>query len=96
MAAQDAFPEALDLLQPWLKPLNDGDYLIHQLHQTKLCSKFPQETLSFLSLLIGDQIQWPPFDLGQCLEAIRVAEPELINDQRFEKLTTYLRKHGNL
>jgi hypothetical protein len=94
VAAQDAFPEALALLRPWLQPPAHPDYLVHLLHEAGLCGRFPQQALDFLSLVVGDQTQWPPSDLGACLEAIQTAAPELEADQRFEQLMAYLRQHG--
>ncbi len=94
VAAQDAFPEALALLRAWLLPPAHPAHLVHLLHKAALCGRFPEQTLDFLSLVIGDQTQWPPGDLGACLEAIRSAAPELKADQRFEQLMAYLRQHG--
>lgn len=94
IAAQDAFPEALALLRAWLQPPTHPDYLVHRLHDAGHCGRFPEQALDFLRLVIGDQTQWPPSDLGACLEAIRTAVPELGADQRFERLENYLRQHG--
>lgn len=94
VAAQDAFPEALHLLHFWLQPPAHPDYLVHQLHKAGLCGRFPNQALDFLSLVIGDQNQWPPSHLSTCLEAIRTAAPTLETDQRFGRLLSYLRKHG--
>lgn len=94
VAALDAFPEALTLLRAWLQPLAHPDYLVHRLHEADLCGRFPQQALDFLSLVIGDQAQWPPSDLDACLDAIRTAAPELEADPRFKQLMTYLRRHG--
>ena len=94
VAAQDAFPDALALLRVWLQPPAHPDYLVRRLHEAGLCDKFPVQTLDFLSLVIGDQTQWPPSHLGACLEAIRAAAPIMETDRRFEQLMTYLRQHG--
>ncbi|WP_409526795.1 hypothetical protein [Pseudomonas aeruginosa] len=96
VAAQDAFPEALALLRAWLQPLPHPDYLVHRLHDAALCGKYPEQALDFLSLVIGDQTQWPPSNLGACLEAIRTTAPELEADPRFEQLMAYLRRHGRM
>lgn len=93
IAAHDAFPEAFAVLRAWLQPASHPDYLVHRLHKAKLPGRFPEQALSFLSLLIGDQPQWPPSDLGACLEEIRTAVPELAADQRFERLMAYLSPH---
>ncbi len=94
IAAQDAFPEALMLLRAWLQPPAHPDYLVHRLHDAALCGKYPDQALDFLSLVIGDQTQWPPSDLDACLEAIRTAAPELEATHRHERLMVYLRRHG--
>lgn len=94
VAAQDAFPEALKRLRAWLQPPAHPDYLVHRLHEAGLCGKFPEQTLDFLSLVIGDQTQWLPGDLGACLEAIQTAAPALEADRRFEQLMAYWRQRG--
>jgi hypothetical protein len=94
VVAQEAFPEALALLRAWLQPPTHPDYLVHRLHEAGLCSRFPEQALDFLSLVIGDQTQWPPGDLRACLEDIRIADPALEADPRFERLMTYLRRFG--
>ncbi|MBF58280.1 SIR2 family protein [Halomonas sp. FeN2] len=91
IVAQDAFPEALGLLRAWLQPLPHPIYLVHKLHETELCAKFPEEALDFLSLVIGDPAQWSSRDLRACLESLLIAAPELEADQRFERLMTYMR-----
>lgn len=94
IAAKDAFPDALALLRSWLRSQAHPHYLVHQLYEADLCSRFPEPALEFLSLIIGHQTQWPPGDLGSCLDAIRAAMPELEDDQRFEQLTVYLRRQA--
>lgn len=94
VAAQEAFPEALRLLRAWLQPPAHPDYLIHLLHEAGICNQFPGPALDFLSLVIGDQSQWPPSDLRACLDAVRVAAPSLETDPRFERLIAYVRQYG--
>jgi hypothetical protein len=93
IASQEAFPEALMQLRAWLQPPSHPDYLVHMLHEAGLCKRYPEQALDFLSLVISDQTQSIPSDLGACLVEIRDAVPELEVDLRFEQLTTYLRQH---
>jgi hypothetical protein len=93
VAAGDAFPEALRLLRAWLRPVDFPDDLADRLHKAGLCGRLPEEALTFLSLIIGDQTQMAPRELQACLEAIRNAAPHLEADQRFQDLMTYLRRH---
>ena len=91
VAARDAFPEALRLLRAWLQPPDHPDFLVHKLHQAGLCGMFPEGSLEFLDLVIGDQTRRMPSNLNACLEEIRSASPELEADDRFERLKLYLR-----
>jgi len=80
VAAGGAFPEALEMLRAWLQPLGHPDTAVRMLHKADLCRTFPEQALDFLSLVIGEQTQWPPSDLSACLEAIRTAAPPLDAD----------------
>lgn len=94
ITAEDAFPDALELLRAWLQPPAHPEYLVHRLHKAGLCNKFPAQALDFLSLVIGDQTEWPPGNLGACLQAIQTAMPELAGDPRFERLVVFQRQRG--
>lgn len=94
VAAQDAFPSALELLRTWLQPPAHPDYIVHRLHEAGLCGKFPKPALEFLSLVIGEQAQWLPRELGECLKAISTVDHGLVNDQRFQSLTLIARRAG--
>ncbi len=94
VAAGGAFPEAMEMLRAWLQPLGHPDTAVRMLHKADLCRFYPEHALDFLSLVIGEQTQWPPTDLSSCLEAILTAAPELETDNRYEQLVIYLRMHG--
>lgn len=94
VAAGGAFPEAMAMLRVWLQPLGHPDTAVRMLHKADLCGAFPEQALDFLSLVIGEQTQWPPTDLSKCLEAIRTAAPALETDPRHEQLLNHLRMHG--
>ena len=94
VTAQDAFPDALHELKHWLQPPNHPYYVVHLLHEARLCGRFPAEALEFLDAVIGDNAQWsPPSDLKDCLDAIRDVQPELEADDRLVRLREYLRRH---
>ena len=94
VAAEDAFPDALGLLRAWLRPPAQPVSLVRQLHKSGLCDRFPAQALDLLSLVIGEQTEWPPRDLGSCLQAIQSAMPELAGDPRFERLEVFQRQRG--
>lgn len=91
VAAQDKFPEALAQLQDWLQAAEYPDSLVHWLYKAGLCDKFPEQALKFLSRVIDEQSQFLSDDLGVCLEKIESTSPALKADQRFERLSNYLR-----
>ncbi|MCP9460531.1 MAG: hypothetical protein NNA19_03955 [Nitrospira sp.] len=88
VAAGDAFPGAVAQVRDWLQPLDHPEYLVHGLHESGLCGRFPEEALDLLSRVVGDQAQWPPSKLSACLTAIKATTPALETDQRFDRLKT--------
>ncbi len=94
IAAKDAFPEAMNVLKHWLQPLEHSDYVVHLLHQSNVCERFPDDALTFLDTVIGTNPQWPPRDLAACLNRIRKLMPALVSDHRFQRLSEFLRYHG--
>lgn len=93
VAAQDAFPEALAELRHWLQPLEHPDHVVHLLHEAQLPEQFPETALEFLDMVIGDNAQWPPTRLNNCLDTIRRVQPNLEVDRRFQRLVEYLRRY---
>lgn len=93
IAARGEFPAALAAVLGWLRPIEHPDYVVHLLHETVLCTRFPEEALHFLGAILSDQL-WAPRELTQCLEAIVHAAPDLRRDHRFQGLTEYARQHG--
>lgn len=92
VAAREAFPDALELLRHWLQPVEHPDYPVHLLFEAELCVQFPVDALVFLSSVIGDDAQWLPRKLQQCLDKIQRANPALANDRRFIRLNDLLRR----
>ena len=94
VAAAGSFPEALQILRYWLQPVQHSDYLIHLLHEAKLCEQFPEDALTFLDSVVGIDAQWLPRELQQCLNDIQRANPQLGNDARFIRLAELIRRRG--
>jgi hypothetical protein len=93
IAARSKFPEALTAVQDWLKPIEYPDYVVHLLYKSDLCNRFPDNALTLLDVVIDDQ-QWAPGKLGECLDEIVQAAPQLAQDARYQRLTEYARKRG--
>lgn len=93
IAARGEFPAALAAVQDWLQPIEHPHYVVHLLHESGLCRRFPTEALLLLNAVIADQ-QWAPRELGQCLDQIVQAAPNLAQDARYLRLREYSRRRG--
>ena len=93
IAARGEFPAALAAVQGWLQPIEHPHYVVHLLHESGLCRRFPPEALLLLNLVIADQ-QWAPRELSQCLDEIAHAIPNLAQDARYLRLREYFRRRG--
>lgn len=94
IAARGEFPAALVAVQGWLRPIEHPDYVVSLLHQSELCRRYPEGALDLLNAIISDQ-QWVPRNLGQCLDQITVASPQLAQDIRYLRLRMYSRRRDN-
>jgi hypothetical protein len=93
IAARSEFPTALATMQDWLQPIEHPHYVLHLLHELGLCARFPADAVRLLDAVIGDQ-QWAPPELGQCLDEIVQAAPQLAQDVRYQRLREYFRRRG--
>jgi len=93
IAARGEFPTALSTVIHWLSPLEHPHFVVHRLHESGLANRFPEDALRLLDALIDDQ-RWAPRELGECLNAIVQALPEVKQDYRYQKLAEYARRHG--
>ena len=93
IAARRKFPAALDAVQDWLKPIEQPHYIIRSLAESGLCKLFPEEALQLLDLIIADQ-QWVPKQIGDCLDEMEEAAPQIVQGGRFQRLKEYLRMRG--
>lgn len=93
IAARAEFPAALAAVQDWLRPIEHPYYVVQLLHESGLCIRYPGDVLQLLHTVIDNQ-QWPPRELGQCLDEIEKAAPDLPPDARYQRLREYLRRRG--
>ena len=95
-ATGDAFPEALCQVRLWLKDTASPERVVHRLFESRIHEKFPRDTLEFLGLVVGDKERLLPMYLGDCLKAIRTAEPELAADPGYRRLDEIFRANEGL
>lgn len=91
IAAQDQFPIVMETVLPWVVPLEDPDYIVYLLNESKLCSKFPQDALRLLAVIINDQ-HWPPSKLDVCMNEIAQKWPAVNQDDGYKRLMEYQRR----
>jgi hypothetical protein len=92
IAAGREFSSAVAAVADWLRPIEYPHYVVHKLHASGLCARFPEAALRLLDAILTDQ-RWAPSELGQCLEAIAQAMPDLRKDHRHRRLAEYARRH---
>ena len=93
IAARGEFPSAMITVQDWLQPIEHPHFVVHLLHESGLCTRFPEEALRLLKEVIADQ-QLAPRDLGQCLDEIIQAASQLAQDAEYQRLREYIRRRG--
>ncbi|WP_448129670.1 anti-phage defense-associated sirtuin Dsr1 [Stenotrophomonas rhizophila] len=90
IAARGEFPAALAAVRDWLQPIEHADYVVHLLHESGLCSRFPADALYLLSTVVLRQ-RWAPMELNKCLHDILQADPELAIDSQYRLLIELVR-----
>lgn len=93
IAAQNAFPEALELLKSRLRPIKYPSDIIEELQEAGLCGRYPDEVFEFLSKVIGDASQGSG-QLIDCLQRIAEARPELKSTRKFVWLWDFAQRGG--
>lgn len=93
IASGSEFPNALAEVHDWLQAIEHPHYVLHLLQESGLCNRFPTPALRLLDAVIDDQ-QWAPQELGQCLDEIVQAAPQLVRDARCQRLREYSRRRG--
>lgn len=92
IAAADEFPSAITVVGNWLRTVEHPDYVIHRLHESGLCTRFPEHSLQLLNTILADQPSWLHSDLRHCLNAIAQAAPNLRQDRRFTRVDELARR----
>ena len=85
IAAEEKFPDALDLIHGWLRTVEYPDTIVFRLQESDLSASFPTQALRLLDVVVREP-PWVPSELGQCLTDISRANPELVNDHRYQRL----------
>ena len=84
--AGDAIPDAIDWALPYLRPLEGHG--LHRLGQEDLPERYPGQVLRLLGAVVTDGVLPPhqKYALGELLDRLKAARPELSEDTRFQQL----------
>ncbi|MFT5133170.1 MAG: hypothetical protein ACI9SC_001639 [Gammaproteobacteria bacterium] len=93
IASGSEFGSALEAVVDWLIPIEYPNYVVHCLHESRLCFDFPEPALRLLGALLADQPS-VPMELDKCLESIASADKMLVNNTVFKRLHEYSRRRG--
>jgi hypothetical protein len=93
IAAGSEFPAALTAVLDWLRPIEHPYYVIHRLHESRLCGRFPIHALQLLAAIVSDQ-PWGTPELGQCLDLIVQSDASLPQHASYQRLHEYARRRG--
>ena len=92
IAAGDAFPDAVDHLRHWFRPVDHPHFVVHRLNEARLCGEFPEAALLLLDAVIRGEDNIAPRELGDCLRAMSDTLPDIESDQRYIRLMIYYRR----
>ncbi len=87
-ATRDTFPDALDQVKAWLRPLSwEADEVVKHLQtpSPELGKSHPVEVLRLLDTIIGEHSPTPE-KLRECLADIESTNSDLTSDSRFQRL----------
>jgi len=93
IASRGEFPAALAAVRDWLQPIERPNFVVHLLHDSGLCGRYPADALHLLAVVITEE-QWAPSELGQCLDEIGEADPQSLQEAQYQRLREYIRRRG--
>ena len=91
-ATDDAFPEAADVITPFIRPERPGrHHTVFSISKADdiLYTSSPSKMLELVSTVVGDPPPASVYALTQVLTRIRAADPNLANTREFGRLTRY-------
>lgn len=89
--AGDRFPEVVDLVLPFLRPVAHFDTFAYRLKKHDgedegYSARFPADTLRLLDAIVGDDPQLKPWNLSELIETIAEARPALRQSDQWRRL----------
>lgn len=85
IAAGDSMPDALELILPWLKPIEHSGFVVNKLDESGLCIKYPKKSLTLLHAIVSNP-GWHADSFRSCLDGIAFEWEGASNDHRYTGL----------
>jgi hypothetical protein len=96
-ATGEAFPEAVDVILPFIQPDDPGSqttvYSIAEASDS-LYKAAPSKMLDLIAAVVGEALPGSVYALGKALSRLRAIDPNLADTRKFQKLLTYASHHG--
>jgi hypothetical protein len=86
-ASGNAFPEAADVIIPFIQPDDTSVFSISEADDV-LYSSSPERMLALLAAVVGDAPERSAYELSKALVRVRTHCPQLADTKRFQKLLT--------
>jgi hypothetical protein len=96
-ATGEAFPEAVDVILPFIQPDNPrGHTTVFSIAEApdSLYTAAPSKMLDLLAAVVGDALPGSVYALGKALARLRAIDPKLADTRKFQKLLTCASQQG--
>ncbi|MGF6976587.1 hypothetical protein QFZ94_005037 [Paraburkholderia sp. JPY465] len=91
VAADREFPDALDTVKRWLKPISYPYQMLKEMNAQKIGERFPGPALSLLVAVI-DKNRFAPPDLNESLRQIASSDEKLTRELEFQALEDFVQR----
>ena len=89
-----SFSDALEVIKPFLMPMDELNFFLHQLRNKTLLTEQPVAVFELLSLVFSTNYQWPDNSLREIIVKISDAAPELKEQPKYTEIDEYLIQKG--
>ena len=90
----DAFSDAVNIVKPFLMPVENLSFFVHHLNNSPLIQKQPLEVFELLSAVFSTDTQWPDRHLREIIAEIKSLAPEVEQYPKFIEINEYLLQHN--
>jgi hypothetical protein len=96
-ATGEAFPEAADVILPFIQPDDPGSHTtVYSIAEASdsLYKAAPSKMLDLIAAVVGEALPGGVYALGKALSRLRAIDPNFADTRKFQKLLTYASQQG--